>query len=65
MTTTTVAAVFTVSFAAYSYSKEQFYRISAFGERHGQDFQPDEVFKTSEIFMKHVVSENSTTYIRL
>ncbi|KAG1541078.1 hypothetical protein G6F49_011972 [Rhizopus delemar] len=39
---------------AYSHSKEPFYRRSAFGERHGQDFQPDEVFKTSEIFMKHV-----------
>ena len=49
---------------AYSHSKEPFYRRSAVGERHGQDFQPGEVFKMSESFIKHIVSKNSTTYIR-
>ncbi|KAG1091441.1 hypothetical protein G6F42_019430 [Rhizopus arrhizus] len=39
---------------AYSHSKEPFYRRSAVGERHGQDFQPGEVFKMSESFIKHI-----------
>ncbi|KAG1124021.1 hypothetical protein G6F42_010006 [Rhizopus arrhizus] len=39
---------------AYSHSKEPFYRRSAMGERHGEDFQPDEVLKVSPHFMKHV-----------
>ncbi|KAG1140054.1 hypothetical protein G6F37_005813 [Rhizopus arrhizus] len=42
---------------AYSHSKEPFYRRSAMGERHGEDFQPDEVLKVSPHFIKHVVSE--------
>lgn len=42
---------------AYSHSKEPFYRRSTMGERHGDDFQPDEVLRVSRHFIKQVVSE--------
>ncbi|KAG1053745.1 hypothetical protein G6F43_004202 [Rhizopus delemar] len=39
---------------AYSHSKEPFYRRSTMGERHGDDFQPDEVLRVSPHFIKQV-----------
>ncbi|KAG1444586.1 hypothetical protein G6F55_012267 [Rhizopus delemar] len=39
---------------AYSHSKEPFYRRSTMGERHGDDFQPDEVLRVSRHFIKQV-----------
>ena len=39
---------------AYCHSKEPFYRRSVMGERHGEDFQPDEVLKLSPHLMTHV-----------
>ncbi|KAG0806593.1 hypothetical protein G6F16_010760 [Rhizopus arrhizus] len=40
--------------SAYSHCKQPFYSRSTHGERHGKDFNADEVFKLSPGFMKHV-----------
>lgn len=42
--------------SAYSHAKQPFYSRSAYGERHGKDFNADDVFKVSPGFIKHVVS---------
>ncbi|KAG1460290.1 hypothetical protein G6F46_004833 [Rhizopus delemar] len=43
-----------IRITAYSHSKEPFYRRSTMGERHGDDFQPDEVLRVSPHFIKQV-----------
>ncbi|KAG1369006.1 hypothetical protein G6F61_012702 [Rhizopus arrhizus] len=43
--------------SAYSHCKQPFYSRSSYGERHGKDFNADDVFKVSPGFIKHVVSE--------
>ncbi|KAG1138870.1 hypothetical protein G6F37_007299 [Rhizopus arrhizus] len=40
--------------SAYSHCKQPFYSRSTYGERHGKDFNADEVFKVSPGFIKHV-----------
>ncbi|KAG1040012.1 hypothetical protein G6F43_012380 [Rhizopus delemar] len=40
--------------SAYSHSKQPFYSRSAYGERHGKDFNADEAFKISPGFIKHL-----------
>ncbi|EIE92022.1 hypothetical protein RO3G_16733 [Rhizopus delemar RA 99-880] len=40
--------------SAYSHAKQPFYSRSTYGERHGKDFDADDVFKVSPGFIKHV-----------